>query len=149
MTIPVSFWIGNLRVSFHPWRWTDGFSRWIDDERQKGRIWIWWAFCFQLEYWESNSPNRPPYLKIPIPENLHRTRQVWSGICVCGHSADRHHGNMVMNPEAVISIGYRFAGECEAYGCNESWKPCPQCYHNYIDREDPLRFVKIAAAQGL
>jgi hypothetical protein len=83
--------------------------------------------------------NPPP----PKKRNLRRTRQVWSGVCVCGHSADHHHGNMVMNIEAIRTIGPRFAGECEAYGCNEWWKPCPKCPGNFVDREDPLRELKL------
>jgi len=43
-----------------------------------------------------------------------------SGICVCGHSHEDHHGQMVMNPVYYRKTKeYRYPEECEYYGCNE------------------------------
>jgi len=79
---------------------------------------------------------------------LRRTRCEWSGICICGHSADHHHGSGVADPAAVESIGPILYQECEYYGCNECWKQCPKCPRDFIDREDPLCVYKVVAHQA-
>ncbi len=43
-----------------------------------------------------------------------------SGVCVCGHTWDRHHLGMVARQEYVDATGeYYIAQECEEYGFNE------------------------------
>ena len=43
-----------------------------------------------------------------------------TGICRCGHSADDHHGGIVMNEEYFRQTGEsRVPGACEFYSCNE------------------------------
>lgn len=62
-------------------------------------------------------------------------RRHFSGICVCGHDSDDHHGNMVMNLEYYKATGESMvAGECEFYGFNECTDShCPQ----YWDKDNP------------
>jgi hypothetical protein len=44
-----------------------------------------------------------------------------SGVCVCGHSWDRHHLGMVMRQEYVDATGEGYIPqECEAFGFNEA-----------------------------
>lgn len=48
-------------------------------------------------------------------------KQLYSGICVCGHEADDHHGGVVMNKDYYAQTGEsRIAQECEFYGFNET-----------------------------
>lgn len=48
-------------------------------------------------------------------------RVVWSGVCLCGHAADDHHGAVVQDPAlaAVLGLGVVPVGGCEFFGCNE------------------------------
>ena len=79
-------------------------------------------------------------------------KQVYSGICVCGHAWAIHHGSMVANPEYIKQTGEdRIAGECLFYGSNEvggmmedadgTW--IPHCFR-YVDAKDPERTEKLA-----
>lgn len=72
------------------------------------------------------------------------TQHVFSGICICGHSAYQHHGSCIARQEVVDLVkSGTFFGECEHFGCNEWWEPCPDCY-GYIDKDDPLKGEKVA-----
>jgi hypothetical protein len=76
---------------------------------------------------------------------LHTTQHVFSGWCVCGHRAEQHHGNCIMDlkaAEATKSNGMLYS-ECEHFGRNEYWEPCPKCPGWFVDRDDPLRDEKI------
>ena len=79
-----------------------------------------------------------------MPQEPWATSTEWmlSGVCVCGHKAEAHHGMMVMRGPFA---GRTRPWECLALGCNEDWEPCPGCPGIYVDREDPLRDEKIAA----
>ena len=77
------------------------------------------------------------------------TQHVFSGICVCGHSARRHHGNMIMKIKASEDMkSPTFYGECEHYGCNEAWEPCPGCPGWFVDKDDPLKEEKLKEIRG-
>jgi hypothetical protein len=63
-----------------------------------------------------------------------------TGQCRCGHSADDHHGSIVMNADYFAQTGEgRVPGGCEFYGCNEGeglddeWRP--HCF-DYVDAGD-------------
>jgi hypothetical protein len=44
-----------------------------------------------------------------------------SGICVCGHSWERHHLGVVMNEEFYAATGESYVPqECEFFGFNET-----------------------------
>lgn len=74
-----------------------------------------------------------------------KSKHVFSGVCVCGHDADEHHGNMIMNIEAgKLMESSVFYAECERFGCNEWWEPCPDCPKGFIDKDDPLKLTKLA-----
>ena len=74
-----------------------------------------------------------------------KSQHVFSGMCVCGHPADQHHGNMIMNELASVLLGgYVFYGECEHFGFNEAWEQCPECPRGFIDQADPLKEAKLA-----
>jgi hypothetical protein len=66
-------------------------------------------------------------------------KQIYSGICVCSHHADRHTGNMVMNREAYRQTGEsRYTGECLFYGFNEFTDfHCPQFWDKDNPEPDP------------
>ena len=63
-----------------------------------------------------------------------------TGICRCGHSADDHHGSIVMNAEYFRQTGEsRVPGGCEFYGCNEGeGLDADGKFHclNYVDAGD-------------
>jgi hypothetical protein len=63
-------------------------------------------------------------------------KQIYSGLCVCSHSANRHHGAVVGNPDYVAQTQeYRIAGACLYYGANESTDAhCP----SYWDVANPF-----------
>lgn len=67
-------------------------------------------------------------------------KQIYSGICMCGHEANDHHGSMILNPDAAKIMGSRFADECLYYGFNEDGgldeNGVSHC-HRYVDNEDP------------
>src|SRR4029077_17957758 len=72
---------------------------------------------------------------------LKHVRYVWSGLCLCGHSHEDHHGNLICSIDYVDDAGhYRVPGECEYYCCNEEagLDECGEfhCGH-YVDTEDP------------
>ena len=53
-----------------------------------------------------------------------------TGICVCGHPAEEHHGGFVMNQEYYEATGEAYVfGECEHYGCNELGGMMPDPKH--------------------
>ena len=68
------------------------------------------------------------------------SKQLYSGKCLCGHSFEDHHGNLVMNEEAYAVMGPRVASECEFFGCNEDGgldeNRKSHCWH-YVDEADP------------
>lgn len=73
------------------------------------------------------------------------TQHVFSGICICGHREDWHHGNCIMRQETadLMKSGTLF-GECEYFGCNEMYEPCEKCIGGmFIDKDDPLKEEKI------
>jgi hypothetical protein len=75
---------------------------------------------------------------------IHATRHVFSEICICGHRAGAHHGNCIMNVETAKNMeSHVYLGECEHYGVNEGWEPCPMCPGSYIDKDDPFREEKL------
>lgn len=79
---------------------------------------------------------------------VHTTRHVYSGMCICGHHADDHHGNCIMKTEAIEAMSScTMFGECERYGVNEGWHPCPDCC-GFIDKDDPLRLEKLIELSG-
>lgn len=47
-------------------------------------------------------------------------KNYYSGICLCGHSWERHHLSMVMK-DAYFKVTNELTipGECLAFGCNE------------------------------
>jgi len=45
---------------------------------------------------------------------------IYSGMCVCGHSVDRHHLFMVANPEIEKIVGSYIPGACLFFGFNEN-----------------------------
>ena len=80
---------------------------------------------------------------------IHTTQHVFSGICICGHKAEQHHGNCIARQETSDSMQSSIMfGECEHFGCNEMWKPCKKCIVGYIDRDDPLKAEKIKELRG-
>ncbi len=76
---------------------------------------------------------------------IHTTQHVFSGICICGHNTDYHHGNCIARqPTIDLMKSSILFGECERYGCNEMWKPCKKCIAGmFIDKDDPLKEEKI------
>jgi hypothetical protein len=72
------------------------------------------------------------------------TPHIFSGICVCGHHAHSHHGNMIFRPDIVglMQSGTWYA-ECEANGVNENWEHCPTCPVGFVDKDDPLKDQKL------
>jgi hypothetical protein len=62
-------------------------------------------------------------------------KREYSGICVCTHDSEDHHGSMVMNIDYSSVTGeYRMAEECEFYGFNEDTDShCPM----YWDKDNP------------
>jgi hypothetical protein len=77
---------------------------------------------------------------------IHFRRQVYSGVCRCGHAFDEHHLGAIANEASLAQLptGHPpyVAQECEYYDCNEGGGMGPDgrdhCHH-YVDREDPER----------
>lgn len=75
---------------------------------------------------------------------LWTTQQIFSGICVCGHSQYEHHGNLIMNAQTAFAMNASvYLGECEHYGCNEHYQPCKKCPGIFIDKDDPFKNQKV------
>jgi hypothetical protein len=81
---------------------------------------------------------------------LHTTKHVWSGVCVCGHGAGQHHGNMIMRNDGTAELmqSSMILGECEHFGRNEYYEPCPDCPGWFVDAADPLKDAKIRELVG-
>lgn len=77
------------------------------------------------------------------------TQHVFSGICICGHDAESHHGSMIFNKDTIEKMqSHMYLGECLHYGCNENWQECPKCIvGSYLDKDDPLKDEKIKEYQ--
>lgn len=102
-----------------------------------GIVWLtsftWELVALQIKYWSE-----------PKGSIMTTTQHVFSGICVCGHSHEEHHGNMIMRVEAAEAMKSGvFYGECEHYGFNEDWEPCPGCPGWFVDKDDPLKEKKL------
>lgn len=75
---------------------------------------------------------------------LHTTQHIFSGICICGHKAEIHHGNCIPHQKIIDATkSSTLFGECLRYGCNEGYKPCKKCKGWFIDKDDPFKEEKI------
>jgi len=75
------------------------------------------------------------------PDYSHVVRVIYSGTCLCGHSWDDHHCQIVQDAAVAAILGTNYAPDvCEFYGCNEDAGldevGQPHCLL-YCDREDP------------
>ncbi len=66
---------------------------------------------------------------------------VFSGTCMCGHSAVAHHGHYATKPEVIQVWGTaRHPGPCLAYGCFEKQgldaNGGLHC-HGFVDAQNP------------
>lgn len=67
-------------------------------------------------------------------------KQIYSGVCMCGHYYEDHHLGVILNPEAYAVMGLYLPQECEFYGSNEDGgldENGEEHCCRYVDREDP------------
>ena len=68
-------------------------------------------------------------------------KNYWSGICLCGHTWERHHLSMVARKEFTDLLNEgAMPGACLAFGCNEreglDEKDELHCF-GYVDKDHP------------
>jgi hypothetical protein len=75
---------------------------------------------------------------IEMPPREYKKRE-YSGICICTHNSEDHHGDMILNIEVSNATGeHRMAGECEFYGFNEDTDShCPHFWDKGNPDPDP------------